>query len=774
MNRIVAKCPQSHGLANIWSSFTRITLAGMLATHLAGCGDSGKPASSQPDATKLEEPMTPAVVRSAFDRIQAEDFTAQEGVTVSAGSDEEENSQCVSYIAKGDFLRFDNVDFGEGALGFEARVASLFDGAIIDIRIDSPDSEPVGRLIANSTGDWQQWTTATTPITEVSGVHTVYLTFGDIFNLNWFRFTREKPAQTPHVYENIRKTEPLPPPTRDTRPDANEATDGLGRTILTARDAMAPRQDKFVGIFYFLVHGENDKEIYDVSKLLEENPGGAPVLGPVGEPHHWGEPYLGYYHNEDPFVIRKHAQMLFDAGVDTLVLDVSNGVTYPRSFIAIFEEFAKMRREGLPTPQIAFHTGEDVSNCATTVTKLYELLYSQGYFPELWFQWQGRPLIFGNMQAVSDEIRDFFTVRRSWAWSAGPWFGDGRDAWPWIDHLPQAFGWHADPAKPEGMPVSIAEHPIMGVGRSSTSSATPQPTESFPTIDLSAKGIFFDLQWKRALEVDPEFIFLTGWNEWIAGHYKTAAGERVFFLDRALEEPDSSFFVDCYNPEFSRDAEPMRGGFGDAYYYQMADNIRRFKGVRTAAAANGQKTIAINQDFAQWDDVGPEYLDDEGDTTHRIFKGFGGANYYTNTSGRNDIVSGKVSAAGDSVAFLAQAAADLTEPMPNWMVLYIDSDNDPHTGWGGFDHAVNRSAPGSLEKWDNGWHPAGDVPWATSENRLHLTVPADIFTGKPEDGFLFKWADNSTPGGELIEFLDQGDAAPNARFTWRFRPPVPN
>ena len=202
----------------------------------------------------------------------------------------------------------------------------------------------------------------------------------------------------------------------------------------------------------------------------------------------------------------------------------------------------------------------------------------------------------------------------------------------------------------------------------------------------------------------------------------------------------------------------------------MTDTIRRFKGVRTATAANGQKKIVINQDFAQWDDVGPEYLDDEGDTTHRIFKGFGGANSYTNTSGRNDIVSGKVSAAGDSVAFLAQATADLTEPMPNWMVLYLDADNDPQTGWGGFDYAVNRATPGSLEKWEDGWQPAGTVPWAASGKQLHLAVPAAIFTGKPDGGFLFKWADNSTPGSVPIEWIDQGDAAPNARFSWRFRP----
>ncbi len=736
----------------------------LCAVHLGGCGDGGKSGPGL-DADPAPDPTA----RPAFERIEAVSFDAQQGIMVSECHDDDDSKQCVGYIEQGDYLRFDKVDFGKGAMGFEARVASHLDGAIIDIRIGSPDSEPVGRLLADGTGDWQKWTTAATPITKIKGVHSVYLTFGDRFNLNWFRFTRESPERTPVVYDLIHKTDPLPAPVRDTCPDANEATDGLGRTLPTARETGPPSGDKFVGVFYFLVHGEDDRTIYDINKLLKENPG-APKLGPVGEPHHWAEPYLGYYHGHDPFVIRKHAQMLFDAGVDTLVLDVSNGVTYPRSFIAVFEEFARMRREGLPTPQIAFHSGEDVSNCATTVTKLYELLYSRSYYPELWFHWQGRPLIFGNMQAVPGKIRDFFSVRRSWAWSADAWFGDGRDAWPWMDHYPQKFGWHEDPAKAEGISVAIAEHPIMGVGRSSTSSVTPQPTNAFPTIDMSARGIFFDLQWKRAFEVDPEFIFITSWNEWIAGHYQTAPGQAVFFLDRALKTPGSSYFVDSYNPEFSRDAEPMRGGFGDAYYYQMAANIRRFKGAREVPVASGQKQIAINRDFSQWDDVGPEYLDDMGDTMHRDFKGFGKANQYVNISGRNDVIACKVSAGGDHVAFLARAAADLTTPEPNWMVLYLDTDSDPQTGWGGFDCAVNRLAPGSLEKWNDGWQKAGEVPFSVSGNQLHLAVPLEIFSGHAKQGFLFKWADNSTPQQDLIEFIDMGDSAPNARFAWRFVP----
>ena len=39
-------------------------------------------------------------------------------------------------------------------------------------------------------------------------------------------------------------------------------------------------------------------------------------------------------------------------------------------------------------------------------------------------------------------------------------------------------------------------------------------------------------------------------------------------------------FVDEFDAEFSRDIEPMKGGHGDNYYYQMIAGIRRFKGVR--------------------------------------------------------------------------------------------------------------------------------------------------------------------------------------------------
>jgi hypothetical protein len=100
--------------------------------------------------------------------------------------------------------------------------------------------------------------------------------------------------------------------------------------------------------------------------------------------------------------------------------------------------------------------------------------------------------------------------------------------------------------------------------------------------------------------------------------------------------------VDQYNQEFSRDIEPIKGGHGDNYYYQLIDGIRRFKGVRTRPKASAPKTIQINENFAQWNDVGPEFLDDLGDTFHRDHPGWGPQRSYVNRSGRNDLALMKV------------------------------------------------------------------------------------------------------------------------------------
>ena len=114
--------------------------------------------------------------------------------------------------------------------------------------------------------------------------------------------------------------------------------------------------------------------------------------------------------------------------------------------------------------------------------------------------------------------------------------------------------------------------------------------------------------------------------------------------------------MDQYNSEFNRCIQPMRDGYTDNYYMQMAQNIRKYKGIRPIPELKGLQPIQIDGQFADWEAVTVEYRDTIGDTFHRDYPGYGGL-HYTNRSGRNDIVTCKVAVDAEQVCFLARPAS---------------------------------------------------------------------------------------------------------------------
>jgi len=155
-------------------------------------------------------------------------------------------------------------------------------------------------------------------------------------------------------------------------------------------------------------------------------------------------------------------------------------------------------------------------------------------------------------------------------------------------------------------------------------------------------------------------------------------------------KPGDSWFVDQYTQEYSRSIDPMIGGHYDAYYYQMVDYIRQYKGVRPSPEVQGNMTITIDGDFKDWQDVKPEYRDSKGDVFHRDHPGWGRIKSYTNFTGRNDFVLLKVARDDEKIYFYAETDKPLTRATDkNWMLLFIDSDGDYQTGWEGYDYLVN-------------------------------------------------------------------------------------
>ncbi|MDF7801630.1 carbohydrate-binding protein [Pontiellaceae bacterium B1224] len=136
-----------------------------------------------------------------FAIFEAEEYDDQSGVSTQNCSDTGGGLN-VQAIKNGDWCAYYDVDFGEGADGFQARVASNTSGGSIEIRLDSPTGTLIGTCIVDNTTGWQIWETVSTTVSGASGVHDLYLVFTDastgyLFNVNWFTFTDSTPPAAP-------------------------------------------------------------------------------------------------------------------------------------------------------------------------------------------------------------------------------------------------------------------------------------------------------------------------------------------------------------------------------------------------------------------------------------------------------------------------------------------------------------------------------------------------------------------------------------------------
>ena len=597
------------------------------------------------------------------------------------------------------------------------------------------------------------------------------------------------------------------------------ATDALGRTMPDIDSVGPVKTDhrRIVGIFYITWHTQNLANVRapyeaDVTKVLQKDPN-ARMQADNPEwkygSYHWGEPEMGYFLSQDEWVIRRDISMLQDAGVDVLVMDVTNAVCYWDEWDKLFSTMEKMRAEGNQTPQFIFWSFN--GNGVQVVQSLYDRIYKLGKYSDLWFYWDGKPLLLYNAKPnvdangsgyehgdYSDEVKNFFTLRNMW-WGYYEWAGERyigtEDNW--------SFGYSmADPniismtpdqlvSKHNGVPeeaaVTPAQHPVsmtsvnMGVGKSWSRANGEPPLNEYdlpgpayvPWLGKTVEhpegyGIYFQERWEDALKADPQFLYLNDWNEWTAGKYDHP--ELVKWLGR----DNPFFFVDQYNAEFNRTIQPMKGGYTDNYYMQMAQNIRRYKGVRPIPVNKGYSKIDVDGSFDDWKDVEVEYLDTRRDVFHRNAKGYGGL-VYTDVTGRNDIVMSKVAVDGKNVCFYVQTAYALT-PSTNkdWMLLLIDADQNSSTGWYGYDLLVNKNILGDnlseVLRYENGnWASAGNARYSYAGNELELSIPMNLLgvSGK-NISFDFKWSDNP---GELVDPISiclHGDTAPNRRFNYRF------
>jgi hypothetical protein len=655
--------------------------------------------------------------------------------------------------------------------------------------------------------------------------------------------------------EGIQANEPISDNNyyRDLFSDTWVSTDAIGRKM-PAFDQVGPvKTDKkrVVSIFYITWHTEDNFTLFkkpysaDVSKILKADSGArldADHLLWSEKSYHWGEPEMGYFLNQDEYVIRKDMSMLADAGVDVLVMDVTNAVRYWEEWEVLFQTMQKMKAEGNKVPQFCFWAFN--GPVITVVQDLYDKIYKANRFQDLWYYWDGKPLLLYNGTPKYDangqdtkqpnphfdstaktdvtnphyndpdyseefykdytkEVKDFFTKRTMW-WGYNEWAGKRfvgtEDNW--------SFGYdlHNDVVKAmnpdqlvsthngikEEAAVTPGQHSSGLVGKSWRRETGQPPLNEFDMVDSAyvpwlgkrvknpeGYGIYFQDRWDEALKSDPEMLYVNDWNEWTAGKYKP---EQLGVADSTghfpfMRRASNYLFVDQYNAEFNRCVQPMKDGYTDNYYMQLAQNIRKYKGIRPIPAQQGFQTIKIDGQFNDWKTITNEFRDTKGDTFHRNHNGYGGL-HYTNLSGRNDIITSKVAVDKKEINFYAETAGELTSwKDSNWMLLLIDADNNPQTGWYGYDFIVNKSIKSdittTLMRYDSAhqgspWVEIAELKYSYFANKLEINLPRKLL-GLAGNSFTFdfKWSDNPADLKDPISLCVDGDTAPNRRFNYR-------
>ncbi len=570
-------------------------------------------------------------------------------------------------------------------------------------------------------------------------------------------------------------------------------TDDLGRSLYTQYSQYTLKNHKqiesdpytvgvygqngehYVGIFYFLWMGEHqDTGAWDMTHIVEQygdkafNTKTCNAWGPVGQMHYFAEPLYGYYYSSDQWVMRKHMELLSNANVDFLYIDVTNGYEYYDNAIKLMEVCHEMNQQGYDAPQIVFYTH---SSSKDVVKRLYDKIYSKNKYPDTWLYVDGKPLIIAE---ESDNVNGFFSIRLP-QW---PNESTKSNSWPWMDfQWPQRVFKHD--GKGEAISVSMAQH--AGTVRFSDSAfygdrsnrgRSFNGTYDLLTPDSYKLGINFQYQFDRALSKDVKYVLVTGWNEWVAQRQPTNDG--------------TICFVDTSSLEFSRDVEmTITDYYFDNYYMQLIYNVQALKGAAPMIVQDARNPINVTGDFAQWDKVAVTYYDVEGDTVDRNGMAFG-KQTMTNTTGRNDIVSAKVTQDTTYLYFYAQTADDITKPVADtsWMQLFLDVDGDVKTGWYGYDYIINYNASEdfttSVAKYTGtdgkyGFTDCGTVSYRVKGNQMMIAVPMEMIgvTYYNQICMQFKWADSDTLLDEMADFYIDGDMAPLGRLNYVYQNYIP-
>ncbi len=317
-------------------------------------------------------------------------------------------------------------------------------------------------------------------------------------------------------------------------------------------------------------HYHPDGPVYDISKILA----GKQSWGPIHASHWWGKPDAGYYClAENSALLRRHAELLRDAGIDFVFIDATNQTKQADSGPDMLEPFAEMIKtwndvSGAPkiVPWVPIMRGGDMVEYFDRMLKGY---------PRMAFSYEGRPLLLaaGSLSEPSairsEKDRGRYTIRTMWGLLDLAQLRSGE----WSFMQPCVAGFKAAAARELcRQHVTYHQHEIEQISVAAAYQTSYMSDKSSAVPKFHGGTFLRQLQTAHFLRTVP-IVTIAGWNEWIAQSFCADDPDATHCADPKNDQSiRNPVFVDQFDPEYSRDLEPG-GGLGDYYYRLMKRGI---------------------------------------------------------------------------------------------------------------------------------------------------------------------------------------------------------
>ncbi len=425
----------------------------------------------------------------------------------------------------------------------------------------------------------------------------------------------------------------------------------------------------------------------------------------------------------------------------------------------LLDLLTEYKEKGWNVPKIMFLTN---TQSAQNVVWLYNKIYSKNLYKDLWFYGPyKKPLITvgGDELAagiIPNDMLEFFHVRPSqWPGFEYQFYENG---FSWCDlNRPQRI--HEDMIN-----VCVAQHNayIFSYGKKIDPKVTPRginygrgytsETKRNGDVNLILAGGNIQEHWDFAIKQNPAIVFVTGWNEW-------ATNKRHAFF----EGQTVAAFVDSFNTEFSRDMEMTKSptyvidektgeyieeGYGDNYYLQLIQNIRRYKGIegKETEQVHEYHNPAVNKE-----------------RNFGMYKQDKAVNFIKKISVTNDDLF---------ICFNIETDAKISDTdvnKTNRMNIFIGTDG---TGWETFKFVINRHPLSenktSLEVFNNGLFEIKEyIDYTIKDNVMSVFVPIkDLDIKENMSTIRFKCSDSIEKESDILDYYVSGCSVPIGRLSY--------